>query len=114
MTIVPDGNKFAMLALTNCATDVDSEQTLPRGTVALPGAQNLLDSQWREWLGTLESRQVEQTNLALLRHAPSSHPDLLDNENQELLQEVTDVYALLQLSGITYYEYAVTLTGTAE
>jgi len=108
------GQKFALVAVTHCRTDVHEEIDLGFGTIALPKIVDVLDPTWRSWLGQSRTDDVERANLVLLRHVDSINPGILDSENSELVQRVTDVWGLLQFSGIVERQRAIFLTGAVE
>jgi hypothetical protein len=106
------GQKFALVAITRCRTDVRQEVDLGAGTIALSKIADVLDPTWRSWLGQSRTDDVERANLVLLRQANSANPGVLDEENDDLVQRVTDVWGLLQFSGIVDRQSTIWLTGS--
>lgn len=117
MTSLPlglkDGDKFALIAVENCATKLVSGLTLPEGTVVLTELPSVLDDQLKTWLGDLVTQRLCRCNLALLRSKASSEPKVLDHEHQELGNHVTSIFWLLQLSGVLQFDGAFILKGSA-
>jgi len=67
---------------------------------------------WREWLGTIRAREVEDCNLFLLSKQTSSTPDILDDENNKLTQRAWNFYVgLLLASTFAPAHRPVILTG---
>lgn len=114
MVALIDGYKFALVAVTQCRTDVRGEIDLGYGTTALPRIVDVLDPTWRSWLGESGTGEIERANLVLFRSRNSNTPRILDGENDDLVQEVTDVWAVLQFSGIVERQTVTWLTGTVE
>ena len=88
-TWIDDGEKYAVVGLT-----IKVDGHIPSGTIA-SDLWVLADDTtfntppyWREWLGSLRAREVEDCNLFLLSKLASSTPDVLDAENQKLQQRV--------------------------
>jgi len=108
-----NGEKFAVLAITNIGTDVLASEVLSDTTAIAPGFPvDLIDEFWQRSLGTIAVEELRRCNLLLIRRAPSQNPDLLDNEHEQLAKRAVEVFWLLQLSGVPYYEGAVILKGS--
>ena len=86
---------------------------LKDGFFALPGGGFKLPAHWREWIGTIESEQIEnRTGLLLLAKCASDRPDVLDAENQRLQRRSQWLYWGLLASGRHWVEgAAIQLTG---
>lgn len=107
-----NNEKFGLVAVSQCDSAIRQQEVLPGGTLVLPDLSAVLDQQWRTWLGELRSDQIERANLVIVRHAPSTRPQILDAEHEKLSQEATDVFGLLQFSGTPSYQDAVVLKGS--
>ena len=57
-------------------------------------------SQWREWLGSIRTDEVADSNLFLVSKLASSTPGVLDDENQALQRSVQHFYVGLLLSAM--------------
>ncbi len=95
---IEDGEKYALVGLS-----VNIDGHLPRGKVApklwiLANAAFNVPPHWREWLGSIRAREVEECNLFLLSKLASLTPDVLDAENQKLQQRVSNFYIGLLLA----------------
>ena len=81
---IDDGEKYALIGLS-----AKTEGNISHGIVA-PRLWVVADtrfeflSHWKEWLGTIRSEEVENSNLFLLSKIKSEQPDVLDGENQTL------------------------------
>jgi hypothetical protein len=101
-----DGEKFSVIAVVRCNSTVTSRQDLTDGSIVLPGVTPLVDDWWQCQIGEIQYDQLRDCNLALVRHAASDHPDLLDDENKKLHEELYALFNLLQISGVPSYEKA--------
>jgi len=95
---VEDGEKYALVGLS-----VKFEGNLPAGGISanlsvLADAKFAVPAEWREWLGSIRTGEVEDCNLFLLSTLKSSAPGVLDAENQKLQQRVWNFYVGLLLA----------------
>jgi hypothetical protein len=108
-----EGDKFAILAVTNASSSLAAGATLVDGTaVAKSIPAEMVDEFWQESLGSIAVEALRLCNLVFVRRAPSANPELLDSEYEELREQVVQVFWLLQLSGVPYYEGAAVLKGS--
>jgi hypothetical protein len=108
-----EGDKFAILAITNIGTEALGCQVLPDSTAVAPGLPvDIIDEFWQRSLGTIAIEALRRCNLLLLRRAPSETPGLLDAEHEAFAMRTVEVFWLLQLSGVPYCEGAVILKGS--
>jgi hypothetical protein len=97
---------------------VKFEGSLPPGKVTanlsvLADTKFSMLSNWREWLGSIRAKEVEDCNLFLLSNLASSAPSVLDGENQKLQQRVWNFYVgLLLASPFAPAHKPVMLTGS--
>jgi len=90
---IDDGEKYALISLS-----VNTDGNIPNGIIA-PRLWVVTDTQfefpphWKEWLGTIRSEEVEQSNLFLLSKIKSQQLCVLDGENQTLQHNVVLFYA---------------------
>jgi hypothetical protein len=110
---ISDGEKYALIGLT-----VKIEQPIPFRQL-VPGlwvwTDRTLDvpADWREWLGSIRSKEIESCNLVLLSKMVSHAPDLLDGENEELKNRVWGFYnGLLLASRFATRHRPIVLTGS--
>lgn len=102
-----DGDKFAILAVTNADSALVTADALPDGTaVAASIPPEMVDEFWQKSLGSIATEALRRCNLVLIRRQPSANPGLLDAEHEQLGMRVVEVFWLLQLSGMPYYEGA--------
>jgi hypothetical protein len=95
---IEDGEKYALVGLS-----LKFEGQLPSGKIAanlsvLADTKFTVPANWREWLGSVRAREVEDCNLFLLSKLASSTPGVLDAENQTLQQRVWNFYVGLLLA----------------
>ena len=85
---IDDGEKYALVGL-----QVKLKGTPPPERIA-PNLRVLTDTtfdvppEWREWLGSIRTAQVESSNLFLVSKLDSTMPGVLDDENQSLQRSV--------------------------
>ena len=75
-TWIDDGEKYALVGL-----DVKVDENIPTGNVTpslwvLANTTFNIPPHWREWLGSIRAREVENSNLFLLSKMPSSRPNV--------------------------------------
>jgi hypothetical protein len=70
--------------------------------------------QWVRWIGEIRAERLTKADLIIVRRLTSNTPGVLDGEHNELFQQVLDIWSVLQLSGIVYYEDASALQGSIE
>lgn len=108
-----DREKFAVLAIENVATNVqDWEGQLSDGTWILTKAPLEVDSRWQEWVGSIRVEQLKRANLVLVRKSPSTNPGLLDETHNALSDYLSQLFSMLQLSGVLQYDAADLFTGS--
>jgi len=114
-TLIPSGEKFSVIAVVSCDSEVTGDVSLPDGTMVSPGTASLLDDWWRCQLGAIRSEQLQHCcNLILIRHRQSTNLALLNHENTILYEEAFRLFSLLQLFGVPRYDRAFALNGSAE
>jgi hypothetical protein len=111
---IREGEKFAILAVENCATPLREAVELSDGTQVLSNVPAELSANWKKWLGEIRTEQLGDANLVFLRRRVSPTPQNFDHENKQLAYELTDIFWLLQLSGVLEYQKAFILTGASE
>jgi hypothetical protein len=110
---VPPNHKFACLALSRVNIDRELEDPLDLGggSWAIFGAPVELDSNWREWLGSIRAEEFSACNLSFCALASSTVPGILDNENQSLIQMVSSFFYALLMAKVFHYEGGLVMSG---
>lgn len=95
---VANGEKYALIGL-----EVKLEENLPLTQLtpihwAMAEPQFSIPEQWRGWLGSMRTEELESCNLFLISKMASNAPDVLDAENQILSRHVSHFYTGLLLS----------------
>jgi len=111
--------KFAVIAANNARVDIPSALTLQDGTRVLSSSPFPLDATWRDWLGTMQSYNLQACNLFLLRTATSGWPDgqlsiFGGDVDTKLQSDVGGIFAFLRIVGSIEYSDAFLLAGHAE
>lgn len=105
-----DEGKFALLAIENVYTDLpDGEeyaQQLPDGTWILCRIPVDIGAHWKEWIGSIELENLMRSNLAFILSETSTHPHVLNEQDTKLSNRLSQLFYLLQLSGVLEYEGA--------
>jgi len=117
--VFPENCKFAAIALQNIRTDVRASVTLRDGTIALTKMPFPLDNHWRLWLGSMQSSNLENCNLFLVRVATSGWPDgqlanFGGNLDSEQMNVVGGLFAFLRIIGAVEYTNAFIVAGHVE
>lgn len=109
---IDDGQKYALIALSVKLDDpVPLQEMMPNHWV-FTDARFDMPPQWREWLGTIRTAEVENSNLFLLSKMQSQVPEVGDAETAELKRHVGHFYAgLLLASPFAPAHKPVMLTG---
>jgi hypothetical protein len=95
---IGDGEKYALIGLE---VKFDEDLPLTRLTPshwAMAEPQFSVPEQWRGWLGSMRTEELESCNLFLISEMASTAPDVLDAENQVLSRHVSHFYTGLLLS----------------
>jgi hypothetical protein len=114
-TWISDGEKYGLVGLS-----VKVDGHIPQAPI-VPNLWSLADTafvipeNWRDWLGSIRAREVEDCNLFLLSKQTSSTPDILDQENNRLKQRAWNFYVgLLLESTFALAHKPVMLTGVRQ
>src|SRR5713101_1229241 len=109
-----NNDKFSFVAIEHCAYALKQDVQLSDGTYVLTKIPDDISDNWKRWIGETRSEALASCNLAILRRIQSAKPEVLDDEHEKLLREVTDTFWLLQLSGLLYYQSASSIQGSVE
>jgi hypothetical protein len=94
MLTIPQGHKYATLALQvrRLNRRFSNPHQLSTSLFAASEPPLAIPDHWQIWLGTLRVEELQRANLFLLAHAPSQHPDSLDDENRQLSDIIHKLY----------------------
>jgi hypothetical protein len=108
--------KFAIVAAENVFTAFLDDKNFPYqlsdGTWILGRMPVTVDADWKEWIGTIRLKQLENSNLIMMYSEASTAPQLLDKHHERLKKRLSQTFSLLQLSGVLEYEGANLLCGS--
>ena len=108
-----DREKFAILAIENVATNLeDWEGQLSDGTWVLTKIPIDVESDWQRWLGSIHVEHLKQSNMVLVRKCGSTNPEILDVTHKKLSDFLSQLFSMLQLSGVSYYDAVHLLSGS--
>jgi hypothetical protein len=112
MHVEPD-SKFAAFFLSRCSVKAD----LPQEVEIQPGvwiSQQFgieIAEHSRNWLGSLATDEMKEGGLAVYVTGPSKQPEVLDEENQALHQEVEDILNGLLVQGVPEFMKGFVVNG---
>jgi len=109
-----DNEKFSLIAIDNCFSEIEKEIELADGTWILPKMPATLDDQWVRWIGELRAENLRDADLVIVRRVSSEKPGILDEEHTELFDRVQHIFAMLQLAHIVLYDDASAVQGSFE
>lgn len=108
--VIPNNNKFSAVVFHQ-ATSRIKERMVVNDIIVLPNFTLGIGSHWEKWLGTLRAEEILKSNLILITKEPSSKPNILDDENENLNQKIQMCLYSLLLSGVPGYSHLNMLTG---
>ena len=85
---IDDGEKYAVIGLSVKLDDPVQLQEMTPHHWAFADAQFDIPAHWREWLGTIRTKEVENSNLFLLTKMRSQAPEIVDAETAKLKRHV--------------------------
>jgi hypothetical protein len=97
---VDDGEKYALLALNMKFDDPLPLQEMTPHHWAFADEQFKLPAHWREWLGTVRTKEVEGSNLFLFSKMRSRAPEVIDDETNKLKHHAGLFYSGLLLASL--------------
>jgi len=109
-----DNEKFSIIAIDSCFSEIEEEVELADGTWVLPKMPATLDEQWVRWIGEMRADRLRKADLVIVRRVTSEKPGVLDGEHSDLFDRVRYIFAMLQLESIVYYDDASALQGSME
>lgn len=96
---INNGEKYAVIALSVKLDDPVPLQEMTPHHLAFADTRFHMPAHWREWLGTIRTEEVEDSNLFLLSKMRSQAPEIVDAETAELKRHVGHFYGGLLLAG---------------
>lgn len=102
--ILPINDKFSSLALSNVSTRLWAAPYSLGGATIHDRCPFDVDKHWQEWLGSITTEQLQESNLLIVTHAPSGRPEVLDDENEALNHQATLAFYALMLVGVPHME----------
>ncbi len=111
--------KFAILAIQNVRTKVESGVVLQDGTQVLGNIPFVLEDHWKEWIGSIQFKNLQACNLLLLRSANHGWAQgqlqvAGDQVSEQLWNDLSNMFAMLRMLGSIEYESAFTMAGYVE
>lgn len=95
---IEDREKYAVVALSVKLDDPVPFQVMAPNHWAFGDERFDVPLHWREWLGAIRAREIEDSNLFLLSKMKSEAPEILDGETNELTKHAGHFYAGLLLA----------------
>jgi hypothetical protein len=95
---IDDGEKYAVIALSVKLDDLVPLQQMTPHHWAFADARFDVPAHWREWLGTIRTEEVEDSNLFLISKMSSQAPEVLDAKTAELQRYAGHFYTGLLLA----------------
>jgi hypothetical protein len=105
-------DKFSLIALHRCFHQIKEETELSDGTWVLPKMPVAMDEWWVRRIGEIRAEKLTQANFVLLRTVPSQNPHIVDDEHETLQSDLADLFTMLQLSGVVYYDDGLFVGGS--
>jgi hypothetical protein len=106
------GEKFGALALLRASKgNVGAPLNLGGGLWVLNTPPVDVGTMWREWIGTVHADRVARADLWFFAKRPSMTPEVLDQENEDLKDEVWHLFLGLLFLGTPAYDGGYILTG---
>ena len=110
------GSKFACIAIeaASVADDFKGPLALRDGLWVLTSPPFEVDSTWKSWLGSIWVRDYHRSNLLLFAVAPSTRPEIVDDENMALEKAVYHFFCGVLLHGVPALGAGLALGGANE
>jgi hypothetical protein len=110
---IADGEKYALIGLDANVRDHLPFQELAPGFWVWTDRTFDVPPQWKEWLGSIRTEDIEGCNLVLVSKSSSQQSDVLDAENKGLKRRVWGFYlGLLLTSPFSPAREPIMLTGS--
>ena len=111
---LPGGHKFGCVCLVNAGVDRtlrDGLLDLGNSVTAIFGPPFEIEQHWHEWLGSVKVGSLAQSSLALLAHTQSTHPEILDHENEALVRNASSIFYGLLMAEVFHHDRGLVLSG---
>jgi hypothetical protein len=95
---IDEGQKYAVIARSIKLDDAVPLREITPHHWAFADARFEVPAHWREWLGTIRTEEVEDSNLFLLSKMRSQAPEVLDAETAKLKRHAWHFYVGLLLA----------------
>lgn len=109
--LIPLNSKFVAIALDDVTSHLTDVVTINEGIFLCPGPPFKVNPRWREWIGTIRTREFEQANIVLLASRPSTKPDVLDEETQELERTALKLWYSVLILGVPAFRSMNVISG---
>lgn len=113
--MIPSNNKFCCIALQNAGCETrDSCIQLQDGLSVHTSSPLELAKHWQEWLGTIRSKYLHDSNFVILACVPSKSPRVAEDDEHKKLEQIAYgfLYALF-MQGVPQYEGGLVVSGTS-
>lgn len=105
------GQKFALASLRGTSVDLTQPMQLAADFWLSPSPPVDAGSVWTQWLGTLSIEDVAKANFFIVSAKQAVHPELLDNENEDLEAMVLRFFYGMLFIGVPQYSASSLLSG---
>jgi hypothetical protein len=104
MSLIPPQFKFSCVALRSASVgDLGAAPiSLANGLWSVSKIPFELEEPWKEWIGSLQAKELLGANFWLFAMAPSADPGVLDSENSALRSRAERMFFGLVLQGLGY------------
>jgi hypothetical protein len=111
---IGENEKFGIVVVSDAFVEnLPKEVELSEDTWVTCSIPFEVDDNWRDWIGSIQSKRIEKSNLFIISKAPSNTPKVLDGENQRLQDKAYKVYFGLLLTDYFHtYDRPIQLTGS--
>jgi hypothetical protein len=113
---IPEKSKFALIAVRNAYTDFtdsnDFSTQLSNGIWVLSKVPIDIDKGWKEWIGSLQSKELQEANLVFIFAEKSDNPEILDAHHNSLGNILSQFFNVLQLDGVLEYKVSNLILGS--
>jgi hypothetical protein len=110
-TWIQEGEKYALMGLQIKADDEVTSLTLNSCYSLLVDTTFDVPPHWKEWLGTIRIKEIENCNMFLLTKCASTMPNILNEEDQTLRDRVNHLYVGLLLSSLAVPAHGAAMFG---
>lgn len=111
--ILMNNEKFACLAFegVELADDIPEYFYLGNNSWVIRRAPFEIDSQWKKWLGTLNTEHLEKSSFVIVSKLHSEQPEVLDEENEDLSKKVHSIWYSILMNGIPQIKGGMSVKG---